>query len=266
MVTATSGISAFDANQNAANAAAQNQQTDAEKVSSDYEDFLLLMTTQMKNQDPLKPMDSTEFVSQLAQFSGVEQQVNMNTKLDELISSFNNGQFDEAALYLGKVVSAPTGKFVVENGASPEMEYTTPDNAVAAKMEIYDQFGSRVKSFDLSIASGSQKTSWNLLDESGDIASDGTYRAEIVSYDGNGTETRSPANTKNKVTEVIKTETGFNIKTETGDILDLNEVTSLADASSVIQHVANPTLSQNTSTVTDDVDTLLDALDTTEEN
>ena len=141
MVT-TTGISTFDTNQNIANAAAAAQEeTAAESVSSDYEDFLILMTTQMKNQDPLKPMDSTEFVSQLAQFSGVEQQVNMNTKLDALLNSFNNGQFDEAALYLGKMVTAPSGNFVVADGAAPEIEYTTPDDAVAAKMEIYDQFG-----------------------------------------------------------------------------------------------------------------------------
>lgn len=260
MVT-TTGISTFDANQNAANAAAAAQdETATESVSSDYEDFLILMTTQMKNQDPLKPMDSTEFVSQLAQFSGVEQQVNMNTKLDSLLNSFNNGQFDEAALYLGKMVTAPSGNFVVADGASPEIEYTTPDNAVAAKMEIYDQFGAQVKSFDLNIASGTQTTSWNLLDEAGDIASDGTYRAEIVSYDGNGTPTRTNANTKNKVMEVIKTETGFNLKTETGDILDLNEVTSLAETSTIVQHIANPSLSQETSTITDDVGTLIDAL------
>src|SRR5688572_32958323 len=54
-------------------------------LSGDYTDFLTLLTAQLKNQDPLSPMDATQFTQQLVQFSAVEQQINGNKKLDQLI-------------------------------------------------------------------------------------------------------------------------------------------------------------------------------------
>lgn len=58
----------------------------------DFQAFLTLLIAQLKNQDPTKPMDSTQFVSQLASFSAVEQQVASNTKLDQLLASNNLSQ------------------------------------------------------------------------------------------------------------------------------------------------------------------------------
>ncbi|MEM6602438.1 MAG: flagellar hook assembly protein FlgD [Pseudomonadota bacterium] len=228
-VSSTPGLGTFEANQRAADEAAAREQDDADELSSDYEDFLLLMTTQMQNQDPLEPMDSTEFVSQLAQFSGVEQQVNMNSKLDELISSFNNGQFDEAALYLGKVITAPTGNFTADSANLPQIEYTTPDDTVSASIEIFDQFDQRVRTIPAEIASTAKSVEWDMTDALGDAVDNGVYRAEIVSTNFNGEITRENALTKNRVTEVIKLENGFDLKTETGDRISLDEVTRLGE-------------------------------------
>jgi flagellar basal-body rod modification protein FlgD len=57
------------------------------ELSQDYDMFLRLMTAQLKNQDPLQPLDGTEFVAQLAQFSGVEQQIKTNERLDSLLGA-----------------------------------------------------------------------------------------------------------------------------------------------------------------------------------
>ncbi len=56
------------------------------EAGTDFQTFLTLLTTQLRNQDPLKPMDSTQFVAQLASFSAVEQQVRTNEKLAEIIN------------------------------------------------------------------------------------------------------------------------------------------------------------------------------------
>ena len=66
-------------------------------LASDFETFLKLLTSQLRNQDPLKPLDSTDFVAQLASFSAVEQQVNTNTKLDQLLGALTRSGIDEAA-------------------------------------------------------------------------------------------------------------------------------------------------------------------------
>ncbi|MCO4315670.1 flagellar hook assembly protein FlgD [Phyllobacterium sp. 21LDTY02-6] len=80
----------------------------------DYQTFLKLLVAQMKNQDPTKPMDATEQVAQLAQFSSVEQAVRMNTKLDQLLASSSLAQADGI---IGRTVTSFDGKItgVVES-------------------------------------------------------------------------------------------------------------------------------------------------------
>ncbi|MDB5648664.1 MAG: flgD, partial [Hyphomicrobiales bacterium] len=74
--------------------------------SVDYNSFLKLMVTQMQNQDPTAPMDSSQFLSQLASFSSVEQAVQSNTKLDSLISM---SQISQADGIIGKVATSSDG-------------------------------------------------------------------------------------------------------------------------------------------------------------
>lgn len=219
----------FEALQEAANKAANKTQSDSEKASSDYESFLQLMTTQMKNQDPLKPMDSTQFVSQLAQFSGVEQQVNMNKKLEELIKSVSGGQFDEAALYLGKNITAPTGKFEVTDTNIPELSYKTPDDAVSANIVISDKTGRLVDTIPITPSLTEKTISWDKMGLDDIMVGNGTYLAKIVSTNSAGTQTTENALTKNKVTEVIRTDVGYDLKTNFGDVLGLDKVTALSN-------------------------------------
>ena len=72
----------------------------------DYNSFLKLLVAQMKNQDPMNPTDSTQYLSQLASFSSVEQQVQTNTKLDSLITASNLNQADSL---LGHTVTTSDG-------------------------------------------------------------------------------------------------------------------------------------------------------------
>src|SRR3954463_16543358 len=84
--------------------------TDAlNKLSGDFNNFLTLLTTQLKNQDPLSPMDSTQFTQQLVAFTGVEQQINTNAKLDTLIGLDKSSLMTGAASYIGTEVEATSG-------------------------------------------------------------------------------------------------------------------------------------------------------------
>jgi flagellar basal-body rod modification protein FlgD len=76
------------------------------KPTLGYDDFLKLLLAQMQNQDPLKPMDSTEYVSQLATFSNVEQGIKQNAKLDQLLLSSSLAQGQNA---IGKFVTSSDG-------------------------------------------------------------------------------------------------------------------------------------------------------------
>ena len=75
-------------------------------MASNFETFLTLLTTQMKNQDPLKPLDSNQFTSQLTQMAGVEQQLLTNDLLTSLLKAQSAGGLDNASNYIGKQVTA----------------------------------------------------------------------------------------------------------------------------------------------------------------
>jgi flagellar basal-body rod modification protein FlgD len=76
--------------------------TDAATAALDYNSFLTLLLAQLKNQDPTKPMDSTEYMSQLASFSNVEQSIKMNSKLDELLTTQS---LTQAESLIGKTIT-----------------------------------------------------------------------------------------------------------------------------------------------------------------
>ncbi|WP_269932398.1 flagellar hook assembly protein FlgD [Aminobacter sp. HY435] len=84
-----------------------NTPTAASKTQVDYNSFLKLLVAEMKNQDPTKPMDSTQYVAQLAQFSQVEQSVQMNTRLDQILQGSALAQADAL---IGRTVTSPDGK------------------------------------------------------------------------------------------------------------------------------------------------------------
>jgi len=82
-----------------------SQQTS--KTAVDYQSFLKLLIAEMKNQDPTKPMDSTQYVAQLATFSQVEQSVQTNTKLDQIMSS---SALSQADAIIGRNITSADGK------------------------------------------------------------------------------------------------------------------------------------------------------------
>ena len=91
-------------------AAAQRQNPTAEAVSKtevDYQSFLKLLVAQMKNQDPTNPMDSTQYVAQLAAFSQVEQSVQINAKLEQMLQTSALAQADSL---IGRTLTSADGK------------------------------------------------------------------------------------------------------------------------------------------------------------
>jgi flagellar basal-body rod modification protein FlgD len=77
------------------------------KTAVDYQSFLKLLIAEMKNQDPTKPMDSTQYVAQLATFSQVEQSVQTNTKLDQIMQS---SALSQADALIGRSITSADGK------------------------------------------------------------------------------------------------------------------------------------------------------------
>src|SRR5271154_1385360 len=99
--------------------------TAMQQLSGNLNTFLTLLTTQLQNQDPLSPMDSTQFTQQLVEYSQVEQQINTNTNLTNLISLQQAGAGAASVGYLGKNVTVTNGNAALTNG-SATWNFTLP--------------------------------------------------------------------------------------------------------------------------------------------
>jgi flagellar basal-body rod modification protein FlgD len=151
------------------------------------DDFLKLLVTQLQNQDPLNPTDSTEFVSQLAQFSSLEQlsSVNDNLKLVQLFDqSINNSQ---AVTFVGKTVKASGSMFELGDGETHEIQYQLAEDAAAVYLRIYNSSGEIVKTIEMDqMTAGEQSVVWNGADENGNSVSAGTYSFSIQAKNKDG--------------------------------------------------------------------------------
>lgn len=158
------------------------QRTNQHKVTlaDDFSQFLTLLTTQLQNQDPLSPMDSTEFTNQLVQFSQVEQQINQNQKLDDLVALQMSNMSSLSLGYVGLDVSYLSAEFNFEGKDQPiELYYALPQDAGKAKMHIYNENGSIVYSSDVPRSTGKHNLSWDGKLTNGGTAEAGTYTVKI---------------------------------------------------------------------------------------
>ena len=128
------------------------------------DDFLDMMIAQLKNQDPLDPMDGTEFTAQLAQFSSLEQLSNVNGNLESLLQ-YNNVLCNyESVGLIGKEITA-TGSQVVVDGESEDIVYNLPEDAREITIEIYNTDGNCVDTLEFeSQAAGLNTVSWDCSD------------------------------------------------------------------------------------------------------
>lgn len=153
-------------------------------LAEDFTEFLTLLTTQLQNQDPLSPMDSTEFTNQLVLFTQAEQMINTNEKLDSLVALGVSDGLSSAQNYVGQDISYISSEFYFD-GTTQDLRYSLPSNAASATMRIYNENGALVYEEDVSTSAGAHSVTWNGQLNGGGIADDGTYEIEIDALDAN---------------------------------------------------------------------------------
>lgn len=170
-------------------------------LSQNYETFLKLLTTQLQNQDPLQPQDSSEFTKQLVTFSQVEQQIATNEKLDRLAVNFQQGQAIQAMGYIGKVVEF-SGDVVPLQNKRAEMGITLQGQTREATVEIYDTKGKLVATRKLSNTLSTQLVTWDGKDDGGRQLEDGIYQVKVKAKAANGDSVKSDIRASGRVTAV----------------------------------------------------------------
>jgi flagellar basal-body rod modification protein FlgD len=159
-------------------------------LTSNYSDFLNLLTTQLQNQDPSSPMDSSQFTTELVQFSGVEQQINTNSNLSQLIALTQASNISQASSMLGSQVTATSTQLPLQNG-SAKLSFTAP-SAEPVNIAVSNSSGETLYDATVNATSGANNWTWDGTDSSGATLPDGAYNVSVTNTGADGTATAVP--------------------------------------------------------------------------
>jgi flagellar basal-body rod modification protein FlgD len=154
-------------------------------IANTFDQFLTLLTTQLKNQNPLDPLDTNQFTQELVQFASVEQLIKQNTTLTAILTSAQTSTATNALGFVGKSISADGASTNLKNG-SATWKLTAPRAASQALISVRDTSGAEVYRETRSLAAGSQDFIWNGRTTAGATAPDGTYTISVVGKDVSG--------------------------------------------------------------------------------
>ena len=155
------------------------------KLDEDLNQFLNLLVTQLKNQDPLDPMDANEFTSQLVQFASVEQQIYQNANLEKLLNVEQSSQIANMVDFIGHTIEASGTSFHLEND-SAEFTYEFGTKPNSATISIINSSGLTVYSGDAVNETGQQSFKWDGKNQHETQQPDGTYTAVVTGKDRDG--------------------------------------------------------------------------------
>ena len=164
----------------------------------DKEDFLLLLVTQMRFQNPLDPLKNQEFASQLAQFSSLEQLTNLNETMEK--SQIANSALTQtvantfASNLIGKRVLAQDSRFVHISPTSDVMQYILTDAAASTKIQVKTKVGNVLIVKDLGAQpKGVHQFVWDGIDQNGHLVADGEYLFEVIAEGSDGSDVAGAA-------------------------------------------------------------------------
>ena len=155
------------------------------EIAGNFQDFLLLLTTQLKNQSPLDPLDTNQFTQQLVQFAGVEQQLKSNDTLSSMLTAMKSTSTSNAASYIGMKVTADGSTANLANGAA-SWTITPAKDSKKATVTISDANGTAIATKSVSLTAGAQTFTWDGKDGSGSVQPDGEYKISVKAVDVSG--------------------------------------------------------------------------------
>ena len=167
-------------------------------LTSNFQDFLSMLTTQLQNQDPTAPMDSSQFTTELVQFTGVEAQIQGNSSLTQLIRLAQGGAALQASQMIGKTVQVNSSQLSLQSG-SATIDFTAPAAGPAA-IAIYSSSGQKLFDTVVNATAGSNSWTWNGQTASGATMPDGAYSVAVAGAAAGGAAAALPFTVQGTVT------------------------------------------------------------------
>jgi flagellar basal-body rod modification protein FlgD len=153
------------------------------EIASNFTTFLQLLTTQLKNQNPLDPLDTNQFTQQLVQFAQVEQQMKSNDQLSSLVSLEKSAQASTALAYVGSTVVVDGSTAPLANGSATwSLNVTKPSTATVV---IKDSTGQTAYSGNFAVNPGNQQFTWDGRGSDGRVWPAGNYTLSATALDAN---------------------------------------------------------------------------------
>jgi len=191
------------------------------------DDFLKLFVTQLQNQDPLNPQDSSQFISQLAQITQVEQAYNTNTNLQNLLNQGGNSTTMASVSLIGKQVQAAGSQVSLTSGSPSTVNFNLGQAADQVSVAILNGSGSVIKNINAgAMSAGDGSVSWDGTNNLGASLASGAYSYVVTAQDAGGNKVSTTTFIKGKVDGVDMS--GATPVLTLGNIkLNLTDVTSV---------------------------------------
>jgi flagellar basal-body rod modification protein FlgD len=199
----------------------------ASSLSTSYQTFLTLLTTQLQNQDPSAPMDPNQFTTELVQMTGVQQQLLSNQLLQQLVNASPSSGVSSAVSLIGKEVTATSATSTLTNGQA-NWTYNLPEAAPSATVSVANSSGQVVYTGTApSFAAGANTFTWNGQSSTGVQMPDGTYTLSVAATDTAG-GTITPTLTVSGVASSVQNVNGTTMLTLGQTQVPVSSVTNVA--------------------------------------
>jgi len=184
-------------------------------LAGNFNTFLTLLTSQLQNQDPLAPMDSTQFTQQLVQFSQVEQQIKTNQNLEGLATQYQAASAGAALSYLGKgaLIQSDTVRL---SGSQANWGYSLPSTASTVRLEVRDASNRTVFQTTGAVSAGDHIYTWDGKDTNGNTMPSGNYHLVVTAQDSSSTAINATITTQETIRGVDFSGTTPQIITDSG--------------------------------------------------
>jgi len=198
----------------------------------DKDAFLKLLVAQLRHQDPLSPMEGTEFVAQLAQFSVVEQAVQQAKQLDIISLQLTGIASNEAVGLIGKQVTMRGDTISFDGESTTGFSVNLDDPATEVTVTIRDEYGNAVRTMEMGAQdAGPMSVNWDGTDDNGDLVGAGSYTVEVSARGESG----DPVNVSQDVTGVVvgvSFEKGYpEVELDSGQTAPISDLVSVEQAS-----------------------------------